>query len=112
MTQTPGEDFVQLLTPEGRRIDDQRYCFAGDDADVSEYLRQMVLARRLDAEATALQRKGELALWPPLLGQEAAQVGSAAAVRMPDEVVPSYREHAVALSLGIDPIGLLFANTC
>ena len=37
----------------------------------------MVVVRRIDTEATALQRQGELGLWAPLLGQEAAQVGSA-----------------------------------
>ena len=41
----------------------------------------MVVIRRIDAEATALQRQGELALWPPLLGQEASQIGSARALR-------------------------------
>ena len=43
----------------------------------------MALVRRVDAEAIALQRQGELGLWPSLLGQEAAQIGSAlrAAVR-------------------------------
>ena len=107
MSETPGADFVQLLTPDGRRIDNCDYRFDGDDAEVREYLRQMVLARRLDAEATALQRKGELGLWPPSLGQEAAQIGSAAATRAPDEIVPSYREHGVLLSAGVDPLDVL-----
>ena len=49
----------------------------------------MVLVRRLDTEATALQRQGELGLWASSLGQEAAQVGSAAGpasgrLRLPD----------------------------
>lgn len=61
----------------------------------------MVLARRLDEEATALQRQGELVLWIPLRGQEAAQVGSAAAVRPRDFIFPSYREHAVAWHRGV-----------
>ena len=41
----------------------------------------MVLVRRVDAEGTALQRQGELGLWAPLLGQEAAQIGSGRAMR-------------------------------
>ena len=41
----------------------------------------MVLIRRFDAEATALQRQGELGLWASLLGQEAAQIGSGRAAR-------------------------------
>ena len=35
----------------------------------------MVLARRLDRECMALQRQGELTVYPPFEGQEAAQVG-------------------------------------
>ncbi|MCK9792784.1 thiamine pyrophosphate-dependent dehydrogenase E1 component subunit alpha [Isoptericola sp. 4D.3] len=67
----------------------------------------MVVARRIDAEATALQRQGELALWPPLQGQEAAQVGSATALRDDDFVFSSYREHAVARRRGVTPVDLL-----
>jgi len=67
----------------------------------------MVVARRIDAEATALQRQGELALWPPLLGQEAAQVGSARALRDDDFVFSSYREHAVARVRGAELVDLV-----
>ncbi len=35
----------------------------------------LVVSRRIDTEATALQRQGQLGIWAPLLGQEAAQVG-------------------------------------
>jgi pyruvate dehydrogenase E1 component alpha subunit len=69
--------------------------------------REMVLARRLDAEGTALQRQGELGMWIPCLGQEAAQVGSARAFAPTDMVFPSYREHAVALARGVTPAELL-----
>lgn len=61
----------------------------------------MVVVRRIDVEATALQRQGELGLWPPLLGQEAAQVGSARALRSDDFVFSSYRENAVAYCRGV-----------
>ncbi len=67
----------------------------------------MVIARRLDDEATALQRQGELGLWASLRGQEAAQVGSARALRDDDMVFPSYREHAVAWCRGVDPLDVL-----
>ncbi len=67
----------------------------------------MAVVRRLDAEAMALQRQGELALWAPLLGQEAAQVGSAHALRRDDFVFSSYREHGVAYCRGVDPATML-----
>ena len=76
-------------------------------ADLLGLYRDMVLVRRLDAEATALQRQGELALWPPLLGQEAAQIGTGRALRADDFVFSSYREHAVAHTRGVAPVDLV-----
>lgn len=103
----PGPDFVQLLDAEGNRVDNPLFSYSGTDTDLAADLRDMMMARLLDTEATALQRKGELGLWAPLLGQEAAQVGSARATRTSDVIVPSYREHAVAWCVGIDPLDLL-----
>ena len=107
-----GEDpeLVQLLTPEGERVDHPDYSplvaeLTGDD--VRDLYRDLVLARRVDTEAVALQRQGELGLWASLLGQEAAQVGSARALRPQDHVFPTYREHGVALCRGVDPSLLL-----
>ncbi len=54
------------------------------------------MVRRLDTEATALQRHGELGLWAPCQGQEAAQVGAAHATRPTDRIFPTYREHGMA----------------
>jgi 2-oxoisovalerate dehydrogenase E1 component alpha subunit len=75
--------------------------------DLRELLRLLILARRADLEATALQRQGELAVYPPMLGQEAAQVGSAFALQRDDFVFPSYREMAVALVRGVDLVDYL-----
>jgi pyruvate dehydrogenase E1 component alpha subunit len=65
------------------------------------------VVRRIDTEATALQRQGELALWPPLLGQEAAQIGSGRALRSDDFVFSSYRENAVAYCRGVGIVDLV-----
>ena len=62
----------------------------------------MVLVRRFDNEATSLQRQGELALYAQCLGQEAAQIGSGRALAPQDQVFPSYREHGVAYTRGVD----------
>ncbi len=69
--------------------------------------RDLVVVRRIDTEATALQRQGQIGLWAPLLGQEAAQVGSARALEPADYAFPSYREHAVAYCRGADPADFL-----
>jgi pyruvate dehydrogenase E1 component alpha subunit len=67
----------------------------------------MVLVRRFDTEAVALQRQGELGLWASLLGQEAAQIGAGRAMRTQDHAFPTYREHGVAWCRGVDPVSLL-----
>jgi pyruvate dehydrogenase E1 component alpha subunit len=107
---TRPDPFVQLITPTGERVrDDVHDPWVRDiDLDVLARLyRDMVVVRRLDAEATALQRQGELGLWPPLAGQEAAQIGSARALRGDDFVFSSYREHAVAWVRDVQPAELL-----
>jgi 2-oxoisovalerate dehydrogenase E1 component alpha subunit len=100
-------ELVQLLTPEGVRVEHPQYSFDGDDEQIKGWYRDMVLTRRIDAEATALQRQGELGLWASCLGQEAAQVGSGRALYPQDFVFPTYREHGVAWCRGVDPIHLL-----
>ena len=105
--QDGGPELVQLLTPEGERVEHPDFSFdLGDDAILGFY-RDMVLTRRIDTEATALQRHGELGIWAQLLGQEAAQIGAGRALRPQDFVFPTYREHGVAWCRGIDPLDLL-----
>jgi 2-oxoisovalerate dehydrogenase E1 component alpha subunit len=110
-TPTGGPDFVQLLTPEGQRVQHPDYAFDAGDQDEGElirgFYRDMVLTRRIDTESTALQRHGELGIWAQLLGQEAAQIGSGRALRTQDYVFPTYREHGVAYCRGVDPLRML-----
>ncbi len=103
-------DLVQLLTPEGvRRRDDTYDPWVADvDLDTVRGLyRDLVLVRRFDSEAVALQRQGELGLWASLLGQEAAQIGAGRAMRPQDHAFPTYREHAVAWCRGVDMLDVL-----
>ncbi|PSL08357.1 pyruvate dehydrogenase E1 component alpha subunit [Haloactinopolyspora alba] len=103
-------ELVQLLTPEGQRVPHEHYDSLVADVtadDIRAMYRELVLARRVDSEAVSLQRQGELGLWPSLLGQEAAQIGSARALRPQDHVFPTYREHGVALHRDVDPVRLL-----
>jgi 2-oxoisovalerate dehydrogenase E1 component alpha subunit len=105
-----GADTVQLLTPEGVRTSDVRFDAWVADVGPEQLLdlyEDMVVIRRIDAEATALQRQGELGLWPPLLGQEASQIGSGRALRHDDFVFSSYREHGVAYCRGAGLVDLL-----
>ncbi|WP_374955027.1 thiamine pyrophosphate-dependent dehydrogenase E1 component subunit alpha [Microbacterium sp. MYb66] len=77
------------------------------DAELEQFYRDMVVIRAIDTQATNLQRQGQLALWPPSRGQEAAQVGSGRAARRQDTIFPSYREHAVTRIRGVDPVDII-----
>jgi pyruvate dehydrogenase E1 component alpha subunit len=107
MTLDGGPELIQLLTPEGERLHHPDYDVDLSAEELRALYRDLVLVRRVDTEATALQRQGELGLWAPLLGQEAAQVGSGRALDPGDYAFPTYREHGVAWTRGIDPLTLL-----
>jgi len=99
-----GNEPVQLLTPLGARVESPEYDSWVEDVTADDLLaiyEDMVVVRRFDNEATALQRQGQLGLWPPSLGQEAAQIGSARELRQDDFVFSSYREHGVAYLRGV-----------
>ncbi|MEI2776373.1 MAG: pyruvate dehydrogenase (acetyl-transferring) E1 component subunit alpha [Tetrasphaera sp.] len=101
---------IQLVTPEGERVRGTAYDEIADavsDEQLRGFYRDMVIVRRFDNEATALQRQGELGLWAPCLGQEAAQVGSGRALQAQDFAFPTYREHGVAWCREVDPLNLL-----
>ncbi|MEJ3403384.1 pyruvate dehydrogenase (acetyl-transferring) E1 component subunit alpha [Rathayibacter sp. YIM 133350] len=116
-TVTPSlTDLLQLLAPDGRRAPQPAWDARVADLDgaaLRGLYEDMVLVRRIDTEATALQRQGQLGLWPPVLGQEAAQIGSARALRDEDFVFSSYREHGVAWCRGvaIDQISPVWRGT-
>ena len=75
--------------------------------ELRNLLRWMILARRLDRECIALQRQGELTVYPGFEGQEAAQVGSVTALGAEDFVWPTFRELAAAIVRGVDPVQYL-----
>ena len=104
---------VQLLSPEGELVSSEEaeeyrpIVDALDDETLTSFYRTMAVTRAFDVEAANLQRQGQLALWVPSLGQEAAQVGSGYAARAQDHIFPAYREHAVALIHGVDPVDII-----
>ncbi|HEX5288200.1 MAG TPA: pyruvate dehydrogenase (acetyl-transferring) E1 component subunit alpha [Streptosporangiaceae bacterium] len=101
------DQLIQLLTPEGERVEHPEYPLEISTEEVKALYRDMVIVRRIDFEAIALQRQGELGIWASLLGQEAAQVGSGRALEPRDMAFPTYREHGVAWCRGVDPVRLL-----
>jgi 2-oxoisovalerate dehydrogenase E1 component alpha subunit len=102
---TPESAPLQLIAPDGKTSLDADVGL--DPAQLRELLRAMIYARRLDRECIALQRQGELTVYPGFEGQEAAQVGSAFALEPEDFAFPSFRELAAALVRGVDPVEYL-----
>jgi len=92
-------EMVQILTPDGACDEALRPDLSSDDLRV--VFRHMVRARLVDRKGFSLQRQGRIGTYAPFEGQEAAQVGSAHALRKEDWIVPSYREAAAALVHGV-----------
>ncbi|MBO2449059.1 pyruvate dehydrogenase (acetyl-transferring) E1 component subunit alpha [Actinomadura barringtoniae] len=107
LSPSDGTELIQLLTPEGERIEHPDYPLELTTDEIRGLYRDLVIVRKIDMEAVALTRQGELGLWASLLGQEAAQIGSGRAMTDNDMVFPTYREHGVAYCRNVEPINLL-----
>ncbi|WP_222853966.1 thiamine pyrophosphate-dependent enzyme [Fodinicola acaciae] len=94
-------DAPAMVAADGTLTGAAAHLLTPDPALARTVYRDMVLARRLDHEATALQRQGELCMWIPSLGQEGAQAGAIRAVRDTDMVFPTYREHTAAIARSV-----------
>ncbi|HVR32293.1 MAG TPA: pyruvate dehydrogenase (acetyl-transferring) E1 component subunit alpha [Acidimicrobiia bacterium] len=95
----------QILTPSGGLVGEPPV-----DIEMTVRLyRAMVFARAYDRKSMSLQRQGRLATYAPFEGQEAAQVGSAAALHPDDWLVATYRDAAAMWMQGY-PLELLFAG--
>ncbi len=93
----------QILTPEGELL---RESPIRDDL-IKRLYRAMVFARQYDHKSISLQRQGRLATYAPFEGQEAAQIGAAAALHPDDWLVATYRDAAAMWAHGY-PMELLF----
>ncbi|PSQ44894.1 pyruvate dehydrogenase (acetyl-transferring) E1 component subunit alpha [Halobacteriales archaeon SW_7_68_16] len=93
------DDRVQVLDDDGHVIDEGAVPDLSDGEFVEMY-REMRLSRHFDERAVSLQRQGRMGTYPPLAGQEGAQIGSAHALQDRDWMFPSYREHGALLARG------------
>jgi len=93
--QTQGDDggvsMFSLINPDGSvrgrlpiTVDEMKLLYA-----------DMVEARVFDDKSMAMQRQGRLATYAPFRGQEAAQIGAAAALLDDDWVAATYRDAAL-----------------
>ncbi|MFB6303664.1 MAG: pyruvate dehydrogenase (acetyl-transferring) E1 component subunit alpha [Haloferacaceae archaeon] len=91
-------EHTQVLAPDGT-VDESLVPDLSEE-ELHRLYRAMKRSRRFDERAIALQRRGEIGTYAPSVGQEAAQVASALALREDDWVVPAFREQGVALLRG------------
>lgn len=96
---------LSILAPDGSV--DEALMPPLTEGEIRRMYELMVLTRTFDQRAVALQREGRLGTYPPSLGQEAAQVGSAFALQPGDWIFPSFREMGVQLTIGY-PIHQIF----
>ena len=62
--------------------------------------RAILLSRKFDERLLNLQRQGRIGTFPPISGQEAAQLGAVALLRPSDWLVPAFRETAAEIWRG------------
>ncbi len=101
------ENAVQILSPDGEVREDATVPDI-DDETLVEIYEGMVFARELDHRATTLHRQGRMGTYPPLAGQEAAQIASTLALDEQDWISYQYREHGAPIARGLSHEYLLY----
>lgn len=94
----PASAVVSVLRDDGT-LDPAYDPGLGDD-EVKFLYRNLVQTRQLDERFVALQRQGRIGFHVGSLGEEAAILGSAFAMRKQDWLFPCYREFGAALMRG------------
>jgi pyruvate dehydrogenase E1 component alpha subunit/2-oxoisovalerate dehydrogenase E1 component alpha subunit len=93
----------QLLSEDGTPVDGNAEAALAqfDKALARQLFEGMLRIRVTDARMMALQRQGRIGFYGEAMGQEAAVVGSAAATKPDDWIVPALREAGVGLYRGM-----------
>jgi pyruvate dehydrogenase E1 component alpha subunit len=92
---------LEILEPDGTVVDEASVPATLDQALALRMYRGMVLIRIMDERLLALQRQGRIGFYGEARGQEAAIVGSAAALAKGDWIVPALREAGAGLYAGM-----------
>lgn len=98
-------EYLSILDHQGN-LDQELEPHLGDEQLIDLY-RAMLLGRRFDERMLDLQRQGRIGTFPPIKGQEAAQMGAIVNLRPCDWFVPSFREVAAELWRGRSPESVL-----
>jgi pyruvate dehydrogenase E1 component alpha subunit/2-oxoisovalerate dehydrogenase E1 component alpha subunit len=96
---TAPDDLVRVLQDDGTVVRGQDPNLPTDT--LLFLYEQMVQVREFDRRMLMLQRQGRIGFYGPILGQEAATVGSIAALEPRDWIFPALREGAAAMMRGL-----------
>lgn len=95
----PGSiDFLSILEEDGT-LDSSLEPAITPERHIEMYS-AMLLGRRFDERMLDLQRQGRIGTFPPIKGQEAAQIGAVFQLRESDWLVPAFRETAAEIWRG------------
>ena len=85
------DEMIQIMDKEGNIVKPEWMPEVSDEELLQMY-KTMRFSRIIDEKTLQYQRQGRMLTYAPNLGQEATQVGSAAALKQTDWVAPSFRE--------------------
>ncbi len=104
LVQGPGDAArvpFQLLLPDGGFDPARIAALHLEDALLLRIYRGMVLVRTMDERLLTLQRQGRISFYGEARGQEAAVIGTAAALSEKDYIVPALREAGAGIYRGL-----------
>ena len=99
LLETFSVESLQILDVDGNCDEELRPPISNEQ--IKKLFEWMVLARTFDQKAFKLQREGRLGTYASIFGQEAAQVGSAFALKPTDWMFPAFREPGASFVRGL-----------
>jgi pyruvate dehydrogenase E1 component alpha subunit len=103
----------QIVMPDGRAVAERVAALGLPAEKLLQLYRGMLTIRLMDERLLTLQRQGRISFYGEARGQEAAIVGTAAALQTQDYIVPALREAGAAIYRGLPLtayISQLFGN--
>lgn len=91
-------DLLQVMKDDGKSI---KLPADLTEADVKRMYEGMIQIRVYDERSLKLQRSGRIGFCVTSFGEEATQIGTAAALQDEDWIFPSYRQYGVAMYRGV-----------
>lgn len=97
--------WLQVLNEKG--VADSKLMPKLSTQDIKSMYEHMVFSRVVDEKCLLLQRQGRMGTYASARGQEAAQVGSAFALKQEDWLFPAFREVAATIVRGVPPENIM-----